>query len=211
MDPPRLLEIDDLIRPDHFYLDGDDQCYYWGEYSAKKGYGYSETNSLISNFKKSPAKQGRSEWQYKEIAINQLAECFRKIFSEDMFTFTTLIPVPPSKAKCDPEHDDRMLRLLWKIGEGRNADIRELVKQNGSRQAAHQSSNRPRPQDLEAIYLIDETLAKPDPENIIIFDDVLTTGCHFKAMQKVLSIRFPNAQIFGVFIARCLHDTNYDF
>lgn len=211
MDPPRLLEIDDLVRGDHFYLEEGDLCFYWGEYSARMGYGYSETNSLIFNFKKSLKRRDHPDWPYKGKAIDLIATSFRKIFSEDMFSNMTLIPVPPSKKKGDTEHDDRMLQLLQKMGEGRDADIRELVGQTQSREAAHQSNNRPRPEDLEAIYQIDETLTSPEPETIIVFDDVLTTGCHFKAMQKVLSNRFPNAQIVGVFIARCLHDTDIDF
>lgn len=210
MNPPRLQKIDDLVRSDHSYLESGDECYYWGEYSARQGFSYSETNSLILNFKKSLSKQGLPEWQYKEKAIDKISTIFRAIFQPIMFTSTTLIPVPPSKSKSHPEHDDRLFRLLQKIGEGRNADIRELVKQNGSIQPAHESNNRPRPQDLEAIYQIDETMSKPDPGNIIVFDDVLTTGCHFKAMQKVLNDRFPNAQIFGVFITRCLHEAKVD-
>jgi hypothetical protein len=211
LNPPRLQKIDDLVRRDHFYLESSDECYYWGEYSARQGYSYSETNSLILNFKKSLTKHSLPEWQYKERAIDTISAIFRVIFQPRMFASTTLIPVPPSKSKSHPEYDDRLFRLLQKIGEGRNADIRELVVQTQSREAAHQSDDRPRPQDLEVIYKIDETLSRPDPGNIIVFDDVLTTGCHFKAMQKVLNHQFPNAQIFGVFIARCLHDTDYDF
>ena len=51
--PQRLTKIDDLARPDHFYLTADDECYFLGEYTARKGFAFSPTNQLILNFKKS--------------------------------------------------------------------------------------------------------------------------------------------------------------
>jgi hypothetical protein len=51
--PRRLTEIDDLTRPDHFYLMADDACYFLGEYTARKGFAFSPTNQLVLNFKKS--------------------------------------------------------------------------------------------------------------------------------------------------------------
>jgi adenine/guanine phosphoribosyltransferase-like PRPP-binding protein len=38
-------------------------------------------------------------------------------------------------------------------------------------------------------------------KRIAIVDDILTTGAHFKACKTVLQERFPEAQIFGIFIA----------
>jgi len=35
-----------------------------------------------------------------------------------------------------------------------------------------------------------------------ILDDVLTAGTHFRAMQTVLSDRFPGVPIIGLFVAR---------
>jgi predicted amidophosphoribosyltransferase len=51
-------------------------------------------------------------------------------------------------------------------------------------------------------YIIDEQLVTPPPQTILVIDDVLTTGCHFKAMKQVLLNRFPNTAIIGMFIAR---------
>jgi hypothetical protein len=57
--PRRLTEIDDLTRPDHFYLTPEDACYFLGEYTARKGYAFSPTNQLVLNFKKSLDKLHR--------------------------------------------------------------------------------------------------------------------------------------------------------
>lgn len=69
----------------------------------------------------------------------------------------------------------------------------------GSRAAA---GERPGVEDLLAIYAIDEALAQPAPAVIGIFDDALTAGTHYRAMETALRNRFPGVPIFGFFIAR---------
>ena len=116
------------------------------------------------------------------------------------------MPVPPSKARGHPLHDDRMLRVLQSLGEGLNLDIRELVVQRESMSAAHEADGRPRPPEIAANYSIDENLAAPTPERFGVFDDLLTTGSHFKAMRMVLEARFPDVPVTGIFIARRVPD-----
>jgi hypothetical protein len=53
--PLRLTKIDDLTRSDHSYLTAADDCYFLGEYTARKGFAFSATNRLILNFKKTMA------------------------------------------------------------------------------------------------------------------------------------------------------------
>lgn len=196
----RVLKVDALTLPDHYYLDAQDICYYAGEYTAGEGHAYSETNQLIHNFKKSVDKRGTAQWKYKERAILQAAAIFRAAIKED--AQVTLVPIPPSKARSDPLYDDRMLQLLQAVCNGRYTDIRELVVQRQSLAAAHLSDTRPTPDDLVANYRLDESLAEPVPQTIFVVDDVLTTGCHFKAVKHVLERRFPQARIVGLFIAR---------
>lgn len=196
----RILKIDALTLPDHYYLDALDTCYYAGEYTAGEGHAYSETNQLIHNFKKTVDKRGTAQWQYKERAILQAANIFRAAIKEE--ARITFVPVPPSKAKTDPLYDDRVLRTLQATCAGRHSDIRELVIQLQSAQAAHLAEQRPTPDELVANYRLNENLAEPAPQVIFIVDDVLTTGCHFKAVQRLLGLRFPQARIAGLFLAR---------
>jgi hypothetical protein len=196
----RIVKIDELTLPDHHYLDAQDICYYAGEYTAGEGHAYSDTNQLIHNFKKTVDKRGTPQWQYKEHAIVQAANIFRAAIKAD--ARVTFVPIPPSKAKSDPLYDDRMMRMLQRVCDGRPADIRELVVQTRSSDAAHLSRARPKPDDLLALYELDERLAEPAPSTIFVVDDVLTTGCHFKAVKRMLQRRFPDAVIVGFFIAR---------
>jgi hypothetical protein len=49
---------------------------------------------------------------------------------------------------------------------------------------------------------------KPAPEKLVVFDDLLTTGCHFKAIAQILGERFPNKHVVGPFIARRAPDSD---
>jgi len=198
----RIVEVDDLARRDHYYLTPADKCYFYGEYTAGEGHAYSETNQLILNFKKGVDRRGRPEWNYKEKAIAQAAAVFRTAFATVAFQQLTFVPIPPSKAKTDPLYDDRMLRLLQFICAGQHSDIRELVVQTQSTEASHAATVRPSPDQLAARYQIDTTITYPPPQIIAVFDDVLTTGAHFKAVQQVLQAQFPGVPVVGFFIAR---------
>jgi len=198
----KFIKIDDLVIDDHHYLDENDVCYYIGEYSAKKGYSYSETNSLILNFKKSVDKQNTPQWQYKKHAIKKAADIFLHNFNPQ--AQVTFVPIPPSKSKLDPLYDDRIVRMLNLVCLSMtSSDVRELVVLKESTQAAHEcANNRPPPEELIANYCIDDKLINPPPKSIFIVDDVLTTGCHYKAVKQMLTQAFDSVPIYGIFIAR---------
>src|SRR5262249_18267671 len=105
-------------------------------------------------------------------------------------------------SKEDPLYDDRLVRMLRAVCAGRRQDIRELVIQERSIEAAHLSATRPTPADLIANYRLDETLATPVPQNLWIIDDVVTTGCHYRADKQILENRFAGTPIIGLFLAR---------
>ena len=86
-------------------------------------------------------------------------------------------------------------------------DIRELIVQTVSTDAVHAQDVRPAPEQVQALYRIDETLTGPVRELIAVDDDLLTTGAHFRAAKSILSTRFPGAAIIGLFIARRVPNT----
>ena len=198
----RLCEIDDLLRNDHLYLTETDRCFFFREYTANKGYDYSETNSLIQNFKKRLDKKGTKEWKYKEKAIKKIAEEFRESLKAKWFEKYTLVPIPPSKSKEDPLYDDRMVQVLEIFGQGLNLDIRELILQRESTLPFHQITPRPHWKNLVDNYYIDEAVANPEPKKVVLFDDLLTEGAHFKAAQNVLRERYSGIIARGIFVAR---------
>jgi predicted amidophosphoribosyltransferase len=49
---------------------------------------------------------------------------------------------------------------------------------------------------------VDERLRNPVPQVIGLFDDVLTTGAHYRSASNVLKRVFHSVRIIGLFIAR---------
>lgn len=207
----RLIKIEASVLPNHYYLDENDECYYVGEYTAGRGFAHSNTNQLILNFKKSLDKRNTNQWQYKEQAISEAANIFKSALIEN--AKVTFVPIPPSKAKNDPMYDDRLLKMLGIACQNwTNPDIRELVLQKTSAKASHATDERPCPEQLVENYEINESVIKPKPSKILVVDDVLTTGSHFKAVKMALSKIYPDTPAIGVFIARRVPETqDFDF
>lgn len=202
----RIVNIDELSRPDHHFLTDQDHCYYLGEYTAREGWGYSETNKLILNLKKSVDKRGAPEYKYKENAIRSIASCLNKLISVSDAKNFTFVPVPPSKAPSDPLYDNRITAILNAFSTlNSGVDYQEVITQNRSMQADHSSEgNRASIQDLMQNYLVSQAKLDRCRETIVIFDDILTTGRHYKAVKGVIeNVADPNRfKILGLFVAR---------
>lgn len=200
--PSRLTKVD-ALAPDHWHLDESDECFFFGEYTAREDYQFSPTNQLIFNLKKSVERRDRPEWWYKEQAIDTVAKAFRQAIKPEALDRITFVPIPPSKAKTDPLYDDRMTQVLLSIRPNPPLDVRELIVQRKSTQAVHGADVRPTPQEVEAGYVLDADLAKMPPRDFIfVVDDVLTTGAHFRAVKAVLWKQFPKIPVVGLFVAR---------
>ncbi len=199
--PTRLTKVD-ALAPDHWHLTEADECYFLGEYTAGEGFSFSPTNQLILNLKKSPDRRELAEWRYKERAIREVAGALRAAIRPEYLDRITFVPMPPSKAKTDPLYDDRMMQVLTAIRPAPPLDVRELIVQRASTQAAHESQNRPGPEEIQMRYELVVSLAHPSPESIFVVDDVLTTGAHFCAAKSLLTAQFPGTPVTGIFVAR---------
>jgi len=195
-------EIDQLTREDHYYLSENDECYFYGDYTPRESFEYSVTNSFILNLKKSVDRRGTPEWRYKEKAIAKASRLIREGFKDEWLELATLVPVPPSKVATNPAYDDRMIQILNNIYPNKNLDIRELVQQLIDREAMHQLEDRYTPSELISMWQINEGLAMSAPTSIGVFDDVLTSGTHFRAIKTILQNRFPGVEVVGIFLAR---------
>jgi hypothetical protein len=115
------------------------------------------------------------------------------------------VPIPPSKTTDDPEYDTR-LTLTLKSVRPKLRDIRELIVLDDGGFDSKQKGLRPVDRALH--YSIDEELADPEPEVIFLFDDILTTGCRYKALESVVKQRFPDVAVYGLFLARAVRPPN---
>ncbi len=206
--PERLTKIDALTRADHHYLREEDNCFFLGEYTARAGFAHSATNDLIMDFKMPMDRQGRTQWRHKASKIAKAARALHKALQRSDLRRHTFVPVPPSKAKGDQMYDDRMMLMLRQLSDlirgtnGYPLDIRELVSQPASTAAAHDGGTRPTPEDLATLYQVDQSQLPGVRERVVICDDVLTTGCHYRAMCSVLAPHLPQSSFQGLFLAR---------
>ena len=201
----RFIKIDEALLGDHYYLTAADECYYLGDYHPHGGYQAGPINQLISNFKKPVSKRGRPEYRYKLQAIAQVGRYIREGIRPEALAGSTFIPIPPSKAKSDPDYDDRAVRAL-SSGQP-TLDVRELFVARKSTRAHHeyqQGEKRPTPDELYDLLAIDQAcLTAPLKGTVMIFDDLLTAGTHFKACQRhVLEHAGPGTRVIGLFIGR---------
>ena len=185
----------------HHHLRDEDECFYLFELMRGQDPKKDKTKSLISNLKKKPGVAQR-ELAYKRPAIIECAQYISQAMSDNWIENVTFVPIPPSKSIEHPQYDDRMEQVCRQIADG--IDVRTLLKQDTPIKAAHERRNEERPKvyELKMLWRVDETLSFPRPKGIVIVDDVLTSGAHFRTAHDMLSQKFPDIPIAGVFIAR---------
>ena len=91
---------------------------------------------------------------------------------------------------------------LFYQNRGYRLDVREMDEQTQSTAAAHDTDTRPEPAGLVKLYEIQQFMVSEAQDRIVICDDVLTTGCHFRAMEMVILAAISSATIRGMFLAR---------
>ena len=156
----------------------DDQCCYLGEYTAREGYAFSATNHLIINFRKSMTVMADPNVSTIVKRLWKLQHPFGTLGILPFSTPSLSFPFPrrrQSKAKGHPLYDDRLIQMLLEIRPQPTLDVREIIMQDTSTDPAHDTEDRPSPDDIAAMYKIDETLTTPEPSLVAVVDDVLTT------------------------------------
>jgi hypothetical protein len=204
-----LRLVGDLERPDHWYLTEADVCYFFGEYTAHKGYAHSATNQLIANLKKKPSTRSTPQWGYKTAAIGRIARAIAANLKPGALQGLTFVPIPPSKPPDSPEYDDRMSQVARQIGP--DCDVREILHTVRERDPRHMTSDKRHPAALRATLGIrDELIVKP-PQLVVLLDDVLTTGCSYTVCRDMLVEAIPGLQVVGIFVARRAVDRTAGF
>lgn len=207
----RLSRVDELDLPNRPSLERDDECYYLREFTSRKGFDYSETNQLIYNLKKKPSSRGSPGYHYKTRAVQQCIVELRTALNLPAalpaLAQWTLVPMPPSKTVDHPDYDDRMEQIVrGLVAGGPDIDVRLLLRQRESMAAAHESDVRPTVVELLAMY---EVVPQQQPlraNGIILCDDVLTQGTHFRAAKTILRTAYPGLRVVGVFVAKAVRE-----
>ena len=209
---PEYLNLNqlDVLAEGHTFIHSTDLVYYMGEYISRKGWSAGPVNSHISNIKRTPSEcSSRADFQrHKERSIREIAREFTKAIDSSFLADVTFVPIPPSKCKQDPEYDDRLIRILDFIHQGqKEKHVCELLYQTESTRASHLSDdNRVTTSELLQVLKVDLSLIDRVRPIIVLFDDILTTGRHYRAAREVIEKHKPETKFIGLFFARRVFD-----
>jgi hypothetical protein len=205
--PEKLWRVDDSTLGEHFSLEASDRCYYIWEYTARQRFDFSPVNHLVSNLKIKPSliAQAGARSPYKLEAIAHAGAALQRLIAREFVeTRATFVPIPGSKAASDADYDDRLLRAVSLAFRGWNADVREMLRITRSTLADHESAERLTFDQLSDITELASSSPTPLRPIVVIVDDVLNSGKHFKVAQSLIQARYPAVEIRGVFLARCI-------
>lgn len=184
----------------HHYIEKDDYCLYTREYVSGYGYQGGPTNRLILNFKKSPNKKRTPEWKYRIQAVETFKTEAEKLFKPD--SNVSITAIPSSKQKTHPDYDWRFEDLFATLLKSRpNLSIKWPIKVKKTEQSSHRGGRR-NPEEIKENYIWKGF--EKIPKRLCIFDDVLTTGAHFRAFSYFLKENGYTGQIIGTFWSRAI-------
>ena len=198
--------LDDSMRSDHAYLTETVRCWCLAEYQSGASYRVSEVNQMIINLKCRPsiALADPRRMHYKELAMDAVARGLRAALSRSSVESATWIPIPPSRPALDADHDDRLQRILTLAFRGYDLDLRRLLYQTEVTAPDHTRARRLSAESLYRIIGLDQPLLgiRPLRACVVLFDDVLTTGKHYKCCERRLRETLVGIPISGLFVAR---------
>jgi hypothetical protein len=198
--------LDDSMRADHAYLTAADRCWCLAEFHPGANYRVSEINQLIVNLKCRPsiASSDPRRMHYKLRAMDAVARVLRAGLGRLSVESATWVPIPPSRPARDPDYDDRLPRILARAFDGYDLDLRHLLYQTEATAPDHTRARRMSAEALYRIIGLDRTLLniRPLRARIVLFDDVLTTGKHYKCCERRLRDTLATIPISGLFVAR---------
>lgn len=204
--PERLQSIGPSTRPDHSLLSAADCCYYLWEYAPRRHPGAAPGNQLIRNLKIAPSALQRqpSRLRFKRRAIAHAARALRRLIPREWPQGASFVPMPCSKVSGACDHDDRMLKVLRRAFRGRDADIRELLSMTRSMSADHSAARRASYRQLRGALQVRDDGRPALRRTVVVVDDVLNSGKHFKVAQELLAARYGVTNVQGLFLARCI-------
>lgn len=186
------------------YLEEKDRCFYLVDYIARGGL-EPTGNQFVANFKKDLKYKDKPEvWQYRVRAVKKFAECIHNFIQNRKMVKPVIIPLPTSKPRSSTNFNDRLdatIRQLKIINP--HYDTRLCLDRLSEQAPVSCGGARDIDSIIQTSYIADEKPIASDSQ-VILIDDVLTTGAHFKAYKRMVmehyKIGFDN--IIGLFIAK---------
>lgn len=168
-----------LLLGEHCYLDSTDECYFTGVYTCHRDEGF---KPLIISLK-------RNHKSAIDSVVNQLSSILPTKWAQNC----TFVPMPPSSGKTSA-----IRSIVTQLSVN---DVRDLVVQKQSTPSSHQGW-RLSPKQRAPLLALNELQVEPPPRAVVMVDDVLTTGSHFRASRMVICQRWPGVRVMGLFLVR---------
>jgi hypothetical protein len=204
--PFRLMPLEAPTQRDHSFLVAADRCQFLAEYFAGRSFMADRCHRLIHDFKCRPsaARGNPNRRRRKQAAIATLAHWLRCAVTREEAECSTWIPIPPSARPGDPDFDDRLARTLAMAFDAWDVDVRMMIYQRRSTTPDHVATSR---LSAAALYQnlrlnLEALSGRVLRGRIVLFDDVLTSGKHYKCCERRLREVLPSTPITGVFLMR---------
>jgi len=205
--------IDKIEIQNRHHLEKDDICYYLMEHDSK-GYKSSKANQLIFNLKIPIENINKNPNQepHKKKAMLEFQNSLLNLLNDFKDKKLILIPAATSKPK-NSEFFDKRLDVI----------VENLCKQNSThwhyepildvkeqKTATHSGGNRSIDEIKNNLIIKDFSVPNySDAIIILIIDDVLTTGSHFRVWKNEIMQKYPLAKnIQGAFLGLHIFDND---
>lgn len=196
--PSRLSPVGERIIKFRPYLTGVEAYYVW-KYRPKGGTREDphteeevKVKRLIGCLKLSPlwSMADKRKSEAIDYSANALASLLPPSWWQALF-----VPVPPSKPVEDETFDPRMLRLLKAVRPP--LSVADILTQS----VAMRSTAKGLLPWHRALMMRCAPLTNDRPRAVVLVDDVLATGCHFRASELLIQAVWPGIDVIGVFLA----------
>ena len=184
------------LKKDYFYLhenlEESDNIYYLYRYHSGLKYRDQYDNPLILGVKND--EQGCIEKVARNLAIAMKEE---KILYQ-----ATIVPIPTSKVTA--HRTDIIVNLINRQDMASNYNVQSIIKLKRDTRALHKSLERFTVAEIQEAWELEANLRRlhfSDVGHIVIFDDILNHGTHFRVASNLVKERFPLAKLTGVFMA----------
>lgn len=185
-----LEKLNDFHLRSEIFMD--DEIYFLCRYQAGNEHHNKFDNPLVRGVKNNDIK-----WMHQ--AATDLAVAMKE---ENIFKNSIFVPIPTSK--LSDKRTEELATLIARADKNSNYEVKPFIQLKHDTRTSHFSEERVSGAELRSAWkiVVDSSVTYNSEEiKIVIFDDVLNHGTHFRAAHDLLKRRFPLAKIYGVILA----------